>query len=89
MADVVDVDTINDAARPQWVLLSPRCAAEDAAACADAADRAVRAATPELLRQIPAAGSPIHLIRALHRTEHLDEIERTLAAWRQARNLKR
>jgi hypothetical protein len=77
-ADIVDIDTINDAARPQWVLLPPRRAAEDAVVCADAADRAVRAATPELLQQIAAAGGPLHTIRALHRTEHLDEIERIL-----------
>ena len=42
-------------------------------------DQAVATLSDELLAKNAAAGSPIKLLGAEHRREHLDEIERALA----------
>ncbi len=73
-----DVDVLNEAALPQWRAIPPRAAANEAIAAAEAADRAVASADPRLLEQVLAAGPPISLVRAEHRAEHLDQIERAL-----------
>jgi hypothetical protein len=75
-----DVDAINDAARPQWLALPPRWAAEDAVRAARAADSALDSAGAELVDQIVAIGYPINVSRAAHRAEHLDEIEQALSS---------
>ena len=75
-----DPDPVNNAAKPQWLALPPRIAATQAVEAARKADSALDAASPALLEQILAAGPPISLSRAEHRREHLDEIERILAA---------
>jgi len=74
-----DVDWINDAAKPTQLALAPRRAATLAVESARAADQAVAALSDELLAKNAAAGSPIYLLRAEHRREHLDEIGRALA----------
>jgi len=76
--DIGDVHTVNEAAKPQWLALAPRAAAEEAVAAARAADGALDHAPPELLQQIVAAGPPISLARAGHRNEHLDQIDQAL-----------
>ena len=73
-----DVDWINDAGKPFLLALSPRTAAEMAVAIAEAVDRRVAALPEDLVTKNAAAGSPLNLSRAVHRKEHLDEIERTL-----------
>jgi hypothetical protein len=73
-----DVDAINDAAKAQWLALPPRMAAQQAVEAARAIDAALDAA-PDLVEQIVAIGYPINPSRAVHRREHLDEIERALA----------
>ena len=73
-----DVDAINDAAKAQWLALPPRVAAQQAVQAARAIDAALDAA-PDLVEQIVAIGYPINPSRAVHRREHLDEIERALA----------
>jgi len=73
-----DVDAINDAAKAQWLALPPRVAAQQAVETARAIDAALDAA-PVLVEQIVAIGYPINPSRAVHRREHLDEIERALA----------
>ena len=73
------VDWINDAVKPTQLALSPRRAAEVAVAAAREADRAVEALSDELLAKNVAAGTPINLLRADHRKEHLGEIEAVLA----------
>jgi hypothetical protein len=73
-----DVDWINDAGKPFLLALSPRTVAEMAVAIADAVDRRVAALPEDLVTKNAAAGSPLNLSRAVHRTEHLDEIERIL-----------
>jgi hypothetical protein len=74
-----DVDWINDAAKPVQLALPPRRAATLAVETARAADHAVAALSDELLARNAVAGSPINLVRARHRREHLDEIEQALA----------
>lgn len=73
-----DVDWINDAAKALCLALPPGAAATLAVATAEAVDRKVEALPETLLAQNAAAGSPINLLRAQHRREHLDEIERAL-----------
>ncbi len=74
-----DVDWINDAAKPLCLALRPRDAAHLALRLAEEADAKVAALSDALLAKIQAADSPIALVRATHRSEHLDEIERALA----------
>ncbi len=73
-----DIDAINDAAKADWLALPPRVAAQQALEAARAIDAALDAA-PALVEQIVAIGYPINPSRAVHRREHLDEIERALA----------
>jgi hypothetical protein len=75
----IDVDWINDAAKPTQLALPPRRAATLAIETARAADHAVANLSDELLARNTAHGSPINLLRAEHRREHLDEIEQVLA----------
>jgi len=70
-----DVDWINDSAKALCLALPPRAAARLAVATAEAVDRRVEALSSELVAANTAAGSPLNLLRAEHRREHLDEIE--------------
>ena len=74
-----DVDWINDAAKPMQLALPPRRAATLAVETARATDHAVATLSDELLATNAAAASRIYLLRATHRREHLDEIEKVLA----------
>ena len=76
--NAIDVDWINDAAKPTQLALPPRRAATLAVETARAADHAVATLSDELIAKNAAIGSPINLRRAEHRREHLDEIEQTL-----------
>ena|SRR5215831_15555574 len=71
-------DIINEAATPTWQALPPRAAANEALAAADAADRALDQGGAALVERIMAAGPPINPARAIHRAEHLDQIEQAL-----------
>ena len=75
-----DVDWINDAAKPLQLALPPRRAATLAVETARAADHAVASLSDDLLARNTAAGSPINVLRAEHRREHLDEIEQALGS---------
>jgi Mycothiol maleylpyruvate isomerase N-terminal domain len=77
--DPTDVQWINEAAKPTQLALPPRRAAMLAVETARAIDQAVATLSDELLAKNAAAGSPIMLLRAQHRREHLDEIEQALA----------
>ena len=74
------VDWINDAAKPMFLALAPRRAADLAVAIAEATDRKVASLADDLVRRSAAPGSAITLARAHHRREHLDEIERAVRA---------
>jgi len=78
--DEVAVEWVNEAAKPAQLALPPRRAATLTVETARAVDQAVATLSDEWLAKNAAAGSPIRLSRAEHRREHLDEIERTLAA---------
>jgi hypothetical protein len=73
-----DVHWINDAAKPMFLALPPRRAAELAVAIAEAVDRRVETLADDLVARNAAAGGPVNLLRAEHRREHLDEIEAAL-----------
>jgi hypothetical protein len=72
-------DVINDAALPMWRVLPPEAAAREAMAAADAIDAFVAALTRETVEQVRKDGRIRWISRSLHRSEHLDEIERALA----------
>ena len=78
--DQRSVDWINDAGKPLCLALPPRTAARLAIEAAVAADDLVAGLSDAALAAIAAAGSPVSVHRAEHRREHLDEIERALAA---------
>jgi len=78
LENAVDVEWINDAAKPAQLALPPRRAATLAVETARATDQAVAALSDDLLAKNAAAGSPVNLLRAEHRREHLDEIEQAL-----------
>ena len=73
-----DVDWINDAGKPHCLALPPRVAAQLAVAAAEAADGKLAGLKDEFLAANLAAGSPLIVVRANHRKDHLDEIERAL-----------
>ena len=76
--DPIEIEWINEAAKPTQLALPPRRAATLAVDTARAIDQAVATLSDELLARNAAAGSPINLLRAEHRREHLDEIEHGL-----------
>ena len=76
--DGAAVDWINDAGKPLCLALPPRVAARMAIEAAIAADDRVARMSDEQLAANVAGGTPISPLRAAHRREHLDEIERAL-----------
>jgi len=74
------VDWINDASKPLCLGLPPRVAARMAIDAAVAADERVAGLLETQLAANKDAGGPISVLRAEHRREHLDEIERVLSA---------
>jgi hypothetical protein len=73
-----DVDWINDAAKPMLLAVPPRQAAQLALEIAEAVDAKVARLSDDLVTHNAASATPINLLRAEHRREHLDEIEHTL-----------
>lgn len=80
--DERDVDWINDSAKVLCLALPPRTAAQLAVTTADAVDRRVEALSDQHVAANATAGNPISLLRAAHRREHLDEIERIFGSGR-------
>jgi DinB family protein len=78
-----NTDAINDSAKPLCLALLPRDAAKLSLRLAEEADRKVKALSDEMLRKIQATGGPpFNLSRAIHRKEHLDQIESMFSAQR-------
>src|SRR5262245_220392 len=75
-----DFHWINDAPKPFLLALPPRAAADLAVAVAEAVDRAAEVVSDDFLARNAAAGTPLNLARAVHRREHLDEIEHAVRA---------
>ncbi len=74
----VQLDIIlNDISLPLWAAIPPREAARLAIESAEALDRRLEGFPPDLLEQIY-ADRPRNVVRALHRDEHLDEVDKAL-----------
>jgi len=69
-------DLINDAAFATWSALSPRDAAAQAVAAAQEVDAFLATVDDGLADQLIADGRVRLVDRSLHRTQHLDAIER-------------
>ena len=71
-----NVEAVNESAKPLCLALPPRDAAQLALRLAEEADGKVKALSDAMLAKIRAAGGPpFNLSRAIHRKEHLDDIE--------------
>lgn len=76
-----NTDAINDSAKPLCLALRPRDAAALALRVAEEADGKIKALSDGMLVKIEATGGPpFNLSRAIHRKEHLDEIEQLIRA---------
>jgi DinB family protein len=76
-----DTDAINDSAKPLCLALRPRDAAQLALRIAEESDEKVKTLSDAMLVKIGAKGGPpFNLARAIHRREHLDDIERAYGA---------
>ena len=76
--DPADVRWINDSVKPMLLAIAPRTAADLAVGIARSVDQLVAGLSDEWVARIVAA-NVITLVRATHRAEHLDDIERALA----------
>jgi DinB superfamily len=74
----IDVDAVNAAVRALSEGILPAAVGPLVRAAAETVDREAAAITPELRTAIEAAGRARVLHRAVHRREHLDQIERAL-----------
>ena len=72
------VNGINDGMLPWWQAIAPAQIKYEVITAAGAADRKAES-LPEALVDAILAVRPRTLVRATHRRQHLDEIERTLA----------
>ncbi len=74
----VDLDpVVNDISLPVWQLVSGRDAAELVLESVAAVDKRLEAYPPDLLEQVYNYNNR-WVIRALHRNEHLDEVDKAL-----------
>jgi hypothetical protein len=74
----IDPDVTNDSLLPLWLALPPRVAANLAVSAAEAVDRELEEAPPELILAIENLGDRFRLYRSEHRKLHLDHIEQFL-----------
>jgi hypothetical protein len=74
-----DTDAVNDSAKPLCLAIRPRDAAQLALRLAEESDEKVKMLSDAMLAKIAAKGGPpFNLARAIHRKEHLDDLERVL-----------
>ena len=71
----IDEDIVNDALVPLLLAIPPRKAANLSILTAEALDRELEEASPDLIAAIEALGDSHALNRSIHRKMHLDEIE--------------
>jgi hypothetical protein len=74
----VDPDMINDALRPLCLALDPHTAVELCLSSAATVDAELETITAELVEAIEASPNHFRFNRALHRNDHLNEIENLL-----------
>jgi hypothetical protein len=70
---------VNDISLPLWLAIPPREAARLAIETAEILDQRLESFPPDLLEQVGAFNMR-YVVRALHRGEHLDEVDRWLKA---------
>ncbi len=70
---------VNDLSLPLWAAIPPRAAAQIAIETAEKLDKRLEAYSPALLEEIFNTNKR-WVVRALHRSEHLDEAEASLKA---------
>jgi hypothetical protein len=82
LEDVPDgfVDLTNSAGLPQWLGLEPRTCVELAVSAAEAVDGLIERLPAAAVDHIIELGRPAMIDRSLHRSPHLEEIERALAS---------
>jgi hypothetical protein len=71
----VDSQVINDALKPLCHAIDPRTAIRLCLSSADETDAELEAASAELVAQIEASPNQFRFNRALHRNDHIDDIE--------------
>lgn len=71
----IDIDVTNESLLPLWLALPPGVAAQLAVSAAEAIDREIEEAPPELIAAIESLGDRFRLYRSDHRQMHLDQIE--------------
>ncbi len=74
----VDTDNLNDSLLPLSLTIPVREATALAVKSAEAIDRELEQASPELIAAMEKLGQPARLFRSHHRKLHLDEIESVL-----------
>jgi hypothetical protein len=74
----IDTDIVNEAMREHCIAISPRMATRLAITAASAIDEAIEQLDVDMSTDVETKGSTVHLNRALHRQEHLSQIERAL-----------
>ncbi|HEY7030927.1 MAG TPA: maleylpyruvate isomerase N-terminal domain-containing protein [Thermomicrobiales bacterium] len=74
-ASGLDVDVVNDAMLPQWLILPPRDAVNDALAAGEEVNAKIAALSDEFAVALKESRE-IRLDRSRHRTDHLDELDR-------------
>jgi len=74
----IDIDLTNDSLFSLWLALPPRAAANLAVSAAEAIDRELEEAAPDLIANIESLGENFRLYRSIHRKLHLDQIEEIL-----------
>jgi hypothetical protein len=75
----VDANAVNDALQPLCLALPAQTAVELCLASAREVDAALEAISPALVEQIRASENHFRFDRSLHRTDHLNEIEKLIA----------
>ncbi|MGA2379540.1 MAG: hypothetical protein ABSG85_09545 [Spirochaetia bacterium] len=75
----LDIDIVNDAARPLLNAVAPGEMKRLVVDAAMAVDAAIDALEPDFLSRIETEGKPFRLNRAGHREHHLEQIEKALA----------
>jgi len=75
-----NTEAVNESAKPLCLALPPRDAAKLALRLAEEADGKVKSLSDAMLAKIQATGGPpFNLSRAIHRKEHLDDIDRAVS----------
>lgn len=74
----VDSDAVNDAIKPLCLALDAQAAIQLCLSSAQAVDAELEAISDGLVEEIKASSNHFRFDRSLHRSDHLDEIERLL-----------